>query len=674
MDARFSSSLTAPLFQRSKSEKHKVKLDDRFKGVLSDERFRVVPGGVVDKYGRKVNKKKNNQKATDELQEFYQIDTTNDDNQSKANNNEKSAKDKNRNSNPKGTNNMEERLEYLNKLARGEGSDDSESNSDSDSTKSTIPLDNDEDDDNSVSFSKNETINVEYELIGNETERLAIQNIDWENIKSVDIMVALQSFCQAGSSVLSVTIYPSDFGKERMAWEALHGPPRDIWKVENENDQASDDESDLGQYEIDEDASDQEEENLVKKTKHFVTRKKGEVGIVMSDEEDDAVDNDNDDDDEIENDEVNSEVEAETYSMKKVSKKEHNIGFDEVALREYEKSKLRYYFAIAVCDSPSTANALYQELDQVEFEHSAIVFDLSFVPDEISFSDRDIRDTCSKIPHNYKPSDCMVHTLQHTKVKCSWDEGEKERERKLTNLSQWRQLNESEFRQYIASSDSDNTAKDNDFDNEEKVFTYLPETDQSLKSKIKRGSNIVEETPLEATLRKRAELKKARKEKKILMNNNNDDIIEDENEYQISLLSSKKKKSKQSVIKDDEVDSDDLKESVAALNEKRKGKKNKKIKSNQNESNEFMVDLGDDRFSKVIDGLDARFGIDTSSTEFKDTSAMREILAEQSRRREALRKNKSKTNFDDNYDTIQNDNLETSKLVNQLKRKFGSKS
>jgi hypothetical protein len=29
--------------------------------------------------------------------------------------------------------------------------------------------------------------------------------------------------------VKSVTVYPSDFGIERMAYEAIHGPPKEIW-------------------------------------------------------------------------------------------------------------------------------------------------------------------------------------------------------------------------------------------------------------------------------------------------------------------------------------------------------------------------------------------------------------------------------------------------------------
>jgi hypothetical protein len=72
-----------------------------------------------------------------------------------------------------------------------------------------------------------------------------------------------------------------------------------------------------------------------------------------------------------------------------------------------------------------------------------------------SFEDRDVRDQCSEVGGDYQPPDFVVNALQHTTVQCSWDEGEKDRERKLTNISQWRQLQESELLQYVASSDSD---------------------------------------------------------------------------------------------------------------------------------------------------------------------------------------------------------------------------
>lgn len=55
---------------------------------------------------------------------------------------------------------------------------------------------------------------------------------------------------------------------------------------------------------------------------------------------------------------------------------------DNEALRLYELSKLRYYYAVVEADCPATAAHLYQECDGMEFMHSAVKFDLRFVPDE----------------------------------------------------------------------------------------------------------------------------------------------------------------------------------------------------------------------------------------------------------------------------------------------------
>lgn len=57
-----------------------------------------------------------------------------------------------------------------------------------------------------------------------ETSRLALCNMDWDRIKAADIMKLFTSFCPRGGSIRRVTIYPSEFGKERMAEEVLKGP------------------------------------------------------------------------------------------------------------------------------------------------------------------------------------------------------------------------------------------------------------------------------------------------------------------------------------------------------------------------------------------------------------------------------------------------------------------
>ncbi|XP_051867006.1 ESF1 homolog isoform X2 [Pristis pectinata] len=56
------------------------------------------------------------------------------------------------------------------------------------------------------------------------TRRFAVCNMDWDKIKANDLMVLFNSFIPKGGAVLSVKIYPSEFGKEKMKEEELHGP------------------------------------------------------------------------------------------------------------------------------------------------------------------------------------------------------------------------------------------------------------------------------------------------------------------------------------------------------------------------------------------------------------------------------------------------------------------
>jgi hypothetical protein len=327
-------------------------------------------------------------------------------------------------------------------------------------------------------------------------------------------------------------------------------------------------------------------------------RNKGAVGLVLQDElvsRGIANDSDDDDDDSNESDNDSNDSDDDDDDNRKVFEKQHPIqprkskkndteGFDEVALRNYELSKLRYYFAIATCDSVETASSLYTQLDGIELEHSSMAFDLRFVPDDVDFSERDIRDECSTVPALYKAPDFIVNALQHSNVQCSWDEGEKEREKKLSNISQWRELNESEFQQYIASSDSDSDSDDgktdkmrkllnlgngSDEDSDDEVddffideekennkkkksssssgykegeegnftFSYIPMKGKDLIDKKREKDNVENETPFELSQRKHAERKAAKNKLKrdnAASNNNEEDddnIVGGEDEY-----------------------------------------------------------------------------------------------------------------------------------------------
>ena len=68
--------------------------------------------------------------------------------------------------------------------------------------------------------------------MGEETSRIAIQNIDWTNIHALDLYVLLNSFCKGNQKVLKVEIYPSEYGMKEMAKENQQGPDKQIFTGE----------------------------------------------------------------------------------------------------------------------------------------------------------------------------------------------------------------------------------------------------------------------------------------------------------------------------------------------------------------------------------------------------------------------------------------------------------
>lgn len=189
-DSRFSAMHSAPIFKQTKKENFKVKIDDRFKSLLSDERFQSV-AGKVDKYGRKSKGKKDAKKIVAELKEFYDID------QEAVETKPAAPSAATKKSGTQGGS-MESRLDYLNKLARGEISDESSSDSDASSDGG-----DDSDSSDSTSDAEDEDVQVEtttksaLEIPGQEepelvtdvsSTRIAIQNCDWENLTAEDIM------------------------------------------------------------------------------------------------------------------------------------------------------------------------------------------------------------------------------------------------------------------------------------------------------------------------------------------------------------------------------------------------------------------------------------------------------------------------------------------------------
>ncbi|KMU85296.1 hypothetical protein CIHG_03080 [Coccidioides immitis H538.4] len=64
--------------------------------------------------------------------------------------------------------------------------------------------------------------------LGEITDRIAVVNLDWDNIRAEDLMAVFSSFLPTGGKILNVAVYPSEFGKERMEREEMEGPPKKV--------------------------------------------------------------------------------------------------------------------------------------------------------------------------------------------------------------------------------------------------------------------------------------------------------------------------------------------------------------------------------------------------------------------------------------------------------------
>ena len=303
-DARFSAMHTSATFKKNRKEDRKIKLDNRFESVLTEDRFRVAPG-QVDKYGRKAKKGGKNASidaATKELEGFYEIEKKDEGEEDKKE--EKGEKEDKRKSkvvkNSMDKMSMEERLEYINKLSRGEISDSgSDSSSDSSDSDSSGESDSDSDASSALGDEEHKSAKTKKskkssrsalqpvepasmaageagEEAGEEvptggdevaTKRIALQNCDWDSLRAEDLLVAIQSFCPTGGSVKRVTIYPSDFGLREMEKEEKYGP-QGIFsrsKKDSDSDKEEDEEEEEGVYDhvkgdLDDEESESEEE------------------------------------------------------------------------------------------------------------------------------------------------------------------------------------------------------------------------------------------------------------------------------------------------------------------------------------------------------------------------------------------------------------------------------
>jgi len=104
------------------------------------------------------------------------------------------------------------------------------------------------------------------------------------------------------------------------------------------------------------------------------------------------------------------------------------------AIRAYQLERLRYYYAVCVCDSEGTASGIYEGCDGAEYEASGVRFDLRFIPADMEFDESRLRERISQDevnPDRYKPKRFESLALTNSNAKCSWDETDPERKKRL---------------------------------------------------------------------------------------------------------------------------------------------------------------------------------------------------------------------------------------------------
>ena len=348
--------------------------------MLRDENF--SRRAKVDRYGRKLP----NDAGRKELERYYRIV---DDDDVAADGERDGDED-------------EEIQQELDRMRTGDG--DLTSSSD-DSSSDDDELDEAEDDEVFGLLDENE--GEDGIPKGEVSSRLAVVNLDWDNIRAADLMAVFSSFVPSNGRISNVSIYPSVFGRDRMEREEMEGPPKEIFGHGGSRD--------------------------------------AQAEHISSSEEGDQ-----------EKEEEGDEAEEERIK-KSILKEDQGLEFNSAKLRRYQLERLRYYYAVLTCSSVSVAEAIYNAVDGTEYLTTANFFDLRYIPDEMDFLDDRPRDECERIPDGYRPNEFVTDALQHSKVRLTWDadDGSRKEAQKRAFAGSRADIDANDLKAYLGSDSSE---------------------------------------------------------------------------------------------------------------------------------------------------------------------------------------------------------------------------
>ncbi|EIW70790.1 hypothetical protein TREMEDRAFT_68226 [Tremella mesenterica DSM 1558] len=451
-DPRFARLQTDPRFRRPKQKNLKVVIDERFREVLESDEF-GQGGKGVDKRGKKLGKDHQRQN----LKRFYRLASP--ETQPKVDyargeaalpsSGSEDEGDEDEDEEESQSESEEEEIEIGAKRKRryGLGLDEALGlYNESESEESYLDVDLSEDDILPVSKKERKGESSSGRREGDEddkevvemiepTERIAAVNLDWDNLRATDLFAIFNSFLKSGDAgrtlgrLVNVKIYPSEFGKERMAKEDEQGPAGGIF-LNKERRRARGSVSEGSENDEDEEIDGQED---------------GES------EDEDEMDLGSDEDEEAE--------EENDLSDKSNLGLEQDMNEDMDQLRQYQLERLRYYYAIATFSTVEAAKHVMEECNGTEFERTANVLDLSYVPNGMEFDDEP-KDEATKEPKAYKGNDFVTDALRHSKVKLTWDQDDPNRNKITRRALTREEIEEQDFKDYLASSSGESDSDD----------------------------------------------------------------------------------------------------------------------------------------------------------------------------------------------------------------------
>ncbi|KAI4123713.1 MAG: hypothetical protein LQ338_005131 [Usnochroma carphineum] len=374
-DPRFANIQTDPRF-RLPSKKHThVQIDKRFERMLVDESF--SSRAKVDRYGRKLPK----DAGKKELERYYRIQEDQ--------------------KLPTEDREVKRKLERANANC---GEEDISSSAEESSSEEESGLDVSEEEEVFALLDGQEA-DGEGVPLGEVTSRLAVVNLDWDNIRAADLMAVFSSFVSSAGQIKKISVYPSDFGRERIEREEMEGPPKEIFAKDNGD--------------VDSTRSDLETEDQ-------------DDGVASGEEDDEQI-------------------------KRSLLQEGNDQDFNSAKLRRYQLERLRYYYAVLICSSPSVAQNIYEAVDGTEYLTTANFFDLRFIPDDVEFSHDIPRDECTRIPDGYRPNEFVTDALQHSKVRLTWDadDGKRKDAQKRAFAGSRTDIHENDLKAYLGSDTSD---------------------------------------------------------------------------------------------------------------------------------------------------------------------------------------------------------------------------